>query len=223
MQQRVKAQILGRADRLPAFEQRGAADRIDRRLEQPFRDHPRPAAKSVADADIDILPLEIRDLGRWQEPQFDIGMQPVEAAEPQHEPARREGRLHRNGQRPALPPLGLLPGIGDLVEGGAQNRQQHASRIRQLHRPPRAMEKRQAEFFLKRPHLMADCGMGNVKFSRSAGETSMPCCSLEGPQRIQGRQAADTHKLVFLTAVVKSHHLIFLLQSHIFRPTQIKR
>jgi hypothetical protein len=93
VQQRVVAQVGRCRQRRAGGEQPGAADREHPGVHQQVGPETRPAAVAVADREIDVLALEVERRLARREAQLDAGLGGAEPAEPQHQPAGREGGL----------------------------------------------------------------------------------------------------------------------------------
>ena len=86
----------------------------------------------------------------------------------------------------------VLQGVGHAIERIAQIGQQRLALAGDLEPARTAHEQRHAQPLLKRLHLMADGGLGDVQFLGGMGEACMTGCRFEGTQGIQ-RQLRAAH------------------------------
>jgi hypothetical protein len=115
------------------------------------------AAAPVADADIDVVALEVRQPRIGIDAHFDVGVGASEALEARQQPLARKGGRGADGK----PNLGrrsaqLLDGCRQAVEAVAQALEAGLAGIGEQDLAVEAAEQRDAQPFLQRLHLMAD-------------------------------------------------------------------
>ena len=127
----------------------------------------RITAAAKADPDVDRIARQVLQLAARLQHHFDIRMQVDEFAQPRRQPARSK-RRYRGHRQPLLASAGAqrTGRAGDLLQGFA-HRQREALALRR-DRYPLAVAGKQghAQVLLQRPHLMADCAMGQVNLVR---------------------------------------------------------
>ncbi len=194
LQQRVSRQI-GNRCQSSAFEQGRRADRQAQVGHQAVAGDARPRPGIQHDRRIDILRGEVerrRPRRVVAEIHHDAPMRREEARQPWHQPARAEGRLHREGQRAAraLMREHLQRRALDPRQRGADLRRIGRAGTGQHQALPDAQEQPLAEQCLQPCQLPADRALRQVQLLRRAGDRQVPRTGLEGLQRGGGRGVA---------------------------------
>ena len=184
-------QVLGLLERRLVLKQGRAADRHHLLVQQELRAQVRIAAPAVADADVDLVAVEIDQPDRGGDPGVDVGLGLAKTLDPGHQPLGGEGGGGRDRDQAAglqVPDPGD-PG-GQVVEAVAQVRQGRLAGLGQPDRPLAALEQGHAQIVLQALDLMADGGGGHVQLLRRLGEAEMAGGGLEGAQGVERRQSA---------------------------------
>ena len=195
MQERVMCQVGGSAQGVPAAQELGAAHREQLLGAESRNVEPRRRAVAVPDRDIDILAREIDVVKRGAYPEIDRWVGLGKAAKAMHEPLRREVGGRTDGEDPRTLPLEQTVGSGgDAIQCIAHHTKIVASRLGDDEPLRLAIEELEAQLCLERFHLMADSPLCNAELFGRARKALVPGGSLEGLERIQGRQSARHHK-----------------------------
>ena len=168
------------------------ADRKNVLLEQERRREPREISGAPADQRVGGARIE-RVFGRiGVEQDVDFRMARLELADPADEPGRGERRARVDHQKP--PPFGLAHRARRPGEGGeplGEPRRAGRAGLGQRQAPARPRDQRRADLLLQRPHLLRDCGLGDMQVLGRPGERQLSRHRLEGPEGGQRRQAVD--------------------------------
>ncbi len=158
----------------------------------------RPVARSLQDAEIGLMRLEVDRHERCRQAEVDRGMRGEEGAQPRHQPFGGEGRIDAEGEpRTGAGALQVQGGRVDPVEGLGYRPKQVGALLRRGHAMAAAGEQPAGEMGLEQRDLPADGARGDGEFLRSVTETAVPAGGFEGTQRVQRRQAM-THGAGFL-------------------------
>src|SRR5262249_57050752 len=106
------------------------------------------AAAAIAYADVDILPLEIDEVGGSVDANLELGMCLAELVETGHQPFRSQGRRRGDGENIRVVEIAdAVDRCRQPVATVAQTRQADLPRLGQPHRLAMRMEQRQAPVF----------------------------------------------------------------------------
>jgi len=190
VQQGEAGDVGGVPQRAVALDQRGRADRHHGFGEQHLGLRVGIAARPVADGEIDIGDGEIDEAHIGRDPDLDVGVQGLEALQPWDQPFDGEGGGDRD--RDALAAQRQAHDAGGVAQarhrGGDMDEGRRAG-VGQLDPSAEAAEERLAGELLHLLDVLADGGGADAQFVGGARETEMPPGGLEGPQRVERRQA----------------------------------
>ena len=147
-----------------------------------------PAAPN-AHRGVDFVLVEIDRLVAGLQPQVEARAAPREAAEPRHEPARRECRSRAEGKHAAtVLRAQQIDAAREPVEAFTEVIRRELPLVGEHQSTRGATEQRDAEIFLEPADLVTDrCGR-HVQFACCLGEAEQPGRGLEGAQCRQWRQ-----------------------------------
>ena len=181
---RVVEEIARRLQRRTVAQECRAADRDEDVVEQPVGGKARIFAGAEADADIDVVDVEVADIVGDVEAQLDVGPDCAKAVDAPHQPFGGEMRVGRHlEQRLAARQL-LRPRhrAVEQVDGVGRGLEQHGARLGQPHGAAGAGKQRHAELVLDFLDLMADRRRRQAEFVGGAGEIQVPGRRLQRPQ-----------------------------------------
>ena len=118
-----------------------------------------------------------------------------EMSEPVHQPFGGEVRRGADGEHAGILPLQQALGAErDAVEAVAHGGEVVLAGFGEDEPLMLAIEQPDAELDLERLDLVADRALRHEQFGGGAGEALVPCCGLEGAQRVQWRKALPHEK-----------------------------
>jgi len=185
MRQRIVQQVARLPDRRPRAQQRRAAYRTEHVVEQPVGGEAGIFACAETHGDIDVVLLEVAQVGRDIEAQFDVGMGLAEGFDAPHQPFGGELRV---GAEPELAPAALHPACArhraaEHVERLGRGFQHELARLRRPDRAAGAGEQDQPELVLDLLDLVADRRRRQSELVRGTGEVEVAACRLQRSQR----------------------------------------
>ena len=180
-----RKQVARFLQRRPRPQQRRAADRNDDVFEQPVGAKSRIFAGAEADADIDVVAIEIAHFIGDVEAQLDAGLLLAKIIDAPHQPFRRELGVQRYFQQRRAARRLLRPrdGPAKQVERIGRGLGQHRARLGQPDGAAGAREQHQAELVLDFLDLVADRGRRQAELVGGAGEIEVPGRRFQRPQR----------------------------------------
>jgi hypothetical protein len=151
----------------------------------------RKIAEAVAHREVCFVAMQVDGLPLRADDQVDVRMTRAERRQPPHQPARREGRQHREREPPGEAGLVHLQGsAGQPVEAIGDAGEVSPPRLRQLHPARQAPEQRTAKAFLQSLDVLADGAGGDAELSRRLDEVAVAGRGFEGAESGQGRQGS---------------------------------
>ena len=153
------AQIRRPVQRMLAPKKAVVADGEDVLVEEFFADQSWIAPAAPANADIDVLPVQIDEAVRSVDQDIETWTSPAQARQTRHQPVAGKGRLGRHTQLRVRTARADAPhALGDKGESAAQLRQPGACLGRRNDTAATAPEQTHAEVLLEDLDLMADRG-----------------------------------------------------------------
>ncbi len=142
----------------------------------------------IPEPHVEIMRLDIHDLGGDRKLQVDVRMACLEVRQPGHQPFLGDSAFRRQGDHALHWDRQRFSGQPDLVESRGYLGEIGAALIGQRDARAFCAKQMDIEAFFKPAHMAGNRGMGHVQFGCGLRETAKPARRLEGAEGVQWGQ-----------------------------------